>query len=216
MSNDVETLIRSAAPHVTRQPDAFLAALSVSDEAAMTTHSAARKRRHVMTTVGVATVIAFAGTNVAAAATQSLWWSAPNEVVAEATPLGVDVAPVTRVSMILSADYAAGVDGTSPDAQAAFRLAQSWLAERPIVVNVPTEARTLSGGEEESAVEQGIPPQIALEHKAIAATESAVDAAIAETYDELITGLESHLADHGVVPSLVVVDRENGVVEVLR
>jgi hypothetical protein len=216
MSNDVEILVRSAAPRVTRQPDAFLAALSVSDEAAGTVESLTRKRRRTATAVGVAAVIALAGTNVAAATTRSLWWSAPHEVVAEAKPLTDDAGTATLVRVILAADYAPGADPGSTAAREAFRLSQSWLAEHPVLVDVPDVARTLTAEEETRAIRRGIPPQVALEHKVIAATERDVNAAVEDAYETLRNGLGAHLADHGIDSSLIVIDRDNGLVEVDR
>jgi hypothetical protein len=201
---------------VTRHPDAFLAALSVSDEAAAIVGSAAHKRRRAATAIGVAGVVALAGTNAAAAANGTLWWSAPHEIVAEAVPLGDGSAPATSVSVILAADYAGGVDGSSAAARDAFRLAQSWLAEHPIVVEVPSDARTLTEQEEEVADASGIPLQIALEQKAILATEDEVAAAVADAYDDLLAGVGTRLADNGVDASLIVIDPDNGHVEVVR
>lgn len=213
MTNDIETLIRETAPRVTRQPEAFLAALGVGEEAAAT-RTTTRKRRRTLAVVGAGAVLALAGTTAAAAATQSLWWTAPHEVVAEAQPLTGEVTPVTQVGFILSADYAAGVDGSSAAAQSAFQLAQQWLAEHPVVVPVPSNAQTLTEAEREQAVARGIPPQVALENEAIAVTRDTLTATIAAARDGLESELAAYLTDNGADPALIVVDGESGVYEV--
>lgn len=214
MSNNVETLIRDAAPRVTQQPEVFLAALNVSDEAASSLRTTAGKRRRVGWVVGAATVIALAGTTAAAAATQTLWWSAPHEVTAELAPVADVITPVTTVSYILSADFAPEADVDSAEAKAAFQLAQQWLASHPVVTAVPAEARTLTADEARGYVDQGWPAQTALEQKAILATQAARDAAIESGNDTLVSDLRAFLTEQGANPALIVIDARSGVFEV--
>jgi hypothetical protein len=213
MTNDLEILIGEASPRVTRRPEAFLAALDVSDEAAAITRTT-KKHRRSATVIGATAVLVLAGTTAAAAAAQTLWWTAPHEVVVEAVPITADVSPVTRVGFILSADYAPGVDGSSISAQSAFQLAQRWLAEHPVVVPVPAEAQSLTETERHQAVSAGVPPQSALERKASNATNDARVAAIAAGLDGLVADLTAYLEDNGADPALVIVDAENGVFQV--
>lgn len=214
MLNNVESLIRDAAPRVTYQPEVFLAALNVSDEAAGSLRTTAGKRRRMGWAVGAATVIALAGTTTAAAATQTLWWSAPHEVTAELAPLEVAVTPVTTVSYILSADFAPEADVDSAEAKAAFQVAQQWLAGHPVVTAVPAEARTLTADEAQGSVNQGWPTQIALEKKAIQATQAARNAAIESGNDTLVSDLRAFLTEQGTNPDLIVIDAQSGVFEV--
>jgi hypothetical protein len=212
--NNVESLIRDAAPRVTQQPEVFLAALNVSDEAAGSLGTTAGKRRRVGWTVGAATVIALTGTTAAAAATQTLWWSAPHEVTAVMAPVSDVVTPVMTVSYILSADFAPEADVDSAEAKAAFQLAQQWLAGHPVVTDVPAEARTLTADETQGYVDQGWPAQTALEQKAIQATQAARDATIDSGYDTLVSDLRAFLTEQGANPALIVIDAQTGVFEV--
>lgn len=214
MLKDVETLIRDAAPRVTRQPEAFLAALNVSEEAADSLRATTGKRRRVGWTLGAAAVVALGGANVAAAATQTLWWSAPNEVNAEMAPVTDTITPVTTVSYILSAAFAPGVAGDSEEAKAAFQLAQQWLAGRPVVTAVPEGAQTLTADEAQGYIDQGWPAQTALEQKAIQATQDARDGAIKSGNDLLVAELVAYLTEQGVNPALIVIDTQSGVYEV--
>jgi ABC-type molybdate transport system substrate-binding protein len=214
MSNKVESLIRQAAPRVTQEPELFLAALNVSDEAARSLQAAAGKRRRVRWAVGVAAAVALGGTTAAAAATQTLWWSAPNEVTAELTPATDVVTPVTTVSYILSADFAPDTDPDSTEAKEAFQLAQQWLAGRPVVTVIPADARTLTADEAQGYIDQGWPAQTALEQKAIQATQVARDAAIESGLNALSSDLRAYLTECGVDPALIVIDAQSGVFEV--
>lgn len=214
MPKNIETLIRDAAPRVTRQPEAFLAALDVGEEAADSVRAATSKRRRTGWTLGAAAVFALGGTNLAAAATQTLWWSAPHEVTAEATPVTDEITPVTTVSYILSAGLAPGVDGETEQAKAAFQLAQQWLADHPVVTAVPEDAQTLTADEAQEYVDRGWPAQTALEQKAIRATQDARDAAIEAGGDALIAELDAYLTEQGADPELIVIDAQDGVYEV--
>lgn len=214
MPNNVESLIRDAAPRVTQQPEVFLAALNVSDEAASSLDATAGKRRRVGWVVGTATVIALAGTTAAAAATQTLWWTAPHEVTAELAPVTNEVTPVTTVSYILSADFAPEVDVDGAEAKDAFQLAQQWLAGHPVVTAVPAEAQTLTADEAQGYIDQGWPAHTALEQKAIQATQTARDAAIESGNNALESDLRAYLTEQGVAPALIVIDAHNGVFEV--
>lgn len=216
MSDRIETLLRESAPRVTREPEVFLAALAVSDEAAATRRVETTRRRRAGIVVATATVFALAGTTAAAAATQSLWWSAPHQVVAEAIPLPGTLTPVTQVSYILAADVAPGVDGDSEAARAAFQLAQQWLADRPVVVAVPAEAQTLPPADQQDAATQGVPAQVALEQRAIAATQDALAAAVAERLPALTAELGDYLSERGSDPALIVIDVTSGVYGVAR
>lgn len=215
MPNEIETLIREAAPRVTRQPEAFLAALSVSDEAAEALRLTAGKRRRVGWTVGAAAaVVALGGTGVAVAASQSVWWSAPHQVIAEAVPVSDTVIPAKTASCILEADFALGVDGGSAEANATFQLAQQWLVGHPVVVAVPENAQTLTLDEEQEFVEQGWPAQIALNFKAIRATQGTIDASAAAGHDALVADLSAYLTGQGANPALLIVADHGGYCEV--
>ncbi|SMH49023.1 hypothetical protein SAMN06295885_3190 [Rathayibacter oskolensis] len=77
MSKDIQTLISKVAPRITQEPEAFLAALAVSEEASRSGRGRARRLRRLGVTVGAAMLIAAGGTAAAAAVTQSLRWQAP-------------------------------------------------------------------------------------------------------------------------------------------
>jgi hypothetical protein len=163
MPNEIETMIRTSAPRVTLDPDAFLAALDVSDEAAATLRTVAKRRRFAWV-IGGATVVAIAvGTNAAAAATQTLWWSAPHAVTEQMAPVTNSATPVKSVRYVLSAGFASGVDSGSAKAKVAFQLAQDWLVAHPVVVTVPKAAQTLTAGEKSRSAAQGEPAQLTLE-----------------------------------------------------
>lgn len=216
MQTDLETRIRDAAPRVTAEPEAYLAALRVSDEAADSVRAAARARRRAGWSIGAAAVIAIAGTNIAAAATQTLWWSAPGQIVTEATLVPDEAGTVGTVSFVLAADYADGVDGNTADARAAFQLAQAWLVDHPIVVAVPNDASTLSAEDESDAEAAGIPAALALEQKAIQATQAERDAAIAAGHDALMADLAEYLDAQGADPESIIVGSDGGIFQVAQ
>lgn len=214
----LETLIRQAAPPVTRDPNAFLAALDVSSQSAVRSRLARRGRRRQLRWTIAASVGVFAlgGTTAAAAVagTQNMWWSAPHQVVLEATPEPTDAGPIASVSYILAAEFAAGVDGESADAKRAFELAQGWLVGHPIVVDVPADAQNLTDAEQARSGAEGWQPRTSLTVKAIQASRGAIDAAVADRLESLRDELGVYLRDHGVDPSLVIVVSDGGVFEV--
>ena len=215
MKDDVETLIREGAPRVTTQPEAFLAALNVSNEAAQPIRIIRKRSVPKWAAGGAIAVIALGGaTGAAVAATQGAWWSAPHDVVAEAEPISDVVAPARSVSCILEAEFAEGVDGSSPEAKAAFQLAQQWLVGHPVVAAVPEEARTLTSDEESGFSKQGWPSQIALNFQAIQATQPALDAAAAANHDALVVAISAYLEDQRSDPALITVADRGGYCEV--
>lgn len=226
MTTDVETTMRDSAPRVTSHPDVFLAALSVSEESASAVRSTRARRSRMGWAIGAVTVVAVGGTTAAAAATHSLWWSSPHNVVAEAVPITGTDAPAKTVSCILEADYAAGVDGSTPEALSTFQLAQNWLAVRPVVVDVPVDAHTLSVAERETAAatlasdsseyEAAVASQIALDFKAIDSTREAITSAAEADHDSLTGELSTYLLDNGGEPTLVIVGETGGLCEVGR
>ena len=226
MTNDLETELRDAAPRVTRHPDAFLASLDVSEDSARSVRTTHARRARMGWAIGAVTVVALGGATAAAAATHSLWWASPHNVVAEAVPITGTDAPAKTVSCILEADYAAGVDGSASASTSAFQLAQNWLSERPVVVNVPVSARSLTEDEratagatlaaDSSEIEASAAAQIALDFKAIDVTRDAVDAAAEANHDTLVTALDAYLVDNGADPSLIVVGETGGFCEVGR
>lgn len=215
MSKDVEAMIREGAPRVTRQPEAFLATLSVSEEAAGSSRRGPRRPSAVAWAIGAASaLVAVGGTGAAVAASQGIWWNAPHDVVAVATPVTDEIVPAMTVSCILEADFAPGVDGAREGGQGAFELAQQWLVGHPVVVAVPIEAQTLTGDEESTFVQQGWPAQIALNFKAIRASQDAVDEAAASGHQTLTAELGRYLTAQGADAALLVVADHGGYCEV--
>lgn len=225
MPNDLETLIREAAPRVTRQPEAALAAVAASDEARDGAQSR-RHRRRAKWAVGVAAlVVAVGGATGAVAANRTIWWDEPHHVASEGHGLYDPDAPARTVSCILSADYADGVDGSSADAKQAFQLGQDWLIDRPMVIEVPLPAQRLTEGEELQALKDFSSDgkddpwalQTALDFKALLATEDARGVAVTTGHDALVTALGAYLIDQGADPALIVVaDPNYPVCDVLR
>jgi hypothetical protein len=210
MTNDIETLIRDAAPRTTSASNTMAAILQVGDEAAAAARSQSRRVRRRWI-AGVASIAALAlGTNAAAAATQTLWWSAPNTVVEPTMPVGGHVLPATEVDEVLSATFAKGVDGNAAAAKSAFRLAQSWLVDHPVVVPVPKSAQTLTAAETQTAAKQNVPTKVALDGKAMTATEDALSTAVAAGHDKLVAGLDAYLTQQGANPRLIAVEAKAG------
>ena len=226
MTTDVETTVRDSAPGVTSHPDVFLAALSVSGESASFVRSARARRARMGWAIGAATVVAVGGASAAAAATHSLWWQSPHNVVAEAVPVAGTDAPAKTVSCILEADFADGVDGSASGSLSTFQLAQNWLAERPIVVDVPASAQSLTDEERTTAAatlaadssdhEIAVAEQTALDFAAIDSTREAVTSAAEANHDSLVAELTTYLVDNGAEPALIVVGETGGFCEVGR
>lgn len=214
MPNELETMIRSVAPRVTQSPEALFATLQLSDEAAFTAQSRS-KRHRVGWVIGVASFAMLAlGTNAAAAATQTLWWSSPHQAVEQMIPVSGDPKPATSVEYVLSATFAAGADDNSATAKSAFQVAQGWLDEHPVIVAVPEAAQTLTAAEASAARTQNIPRTVALDRKAFLATQPTLNAAVAAAKDTLTSELDVYLVKQGVNPASIVVDAKTGITTV--
>lgn len=212
MSN-IETLVRDAAPHASRSPEVFLAALAVSEEAAIAARPAHRKRRIAMG-VSLAAVLAVSGGAVATAATQSLWWNAPNDVNIEAELATDSLDAFTTVRFIPAAEYADGIGVKTPGAEQAFQLAQTWLADHSFTVDVPPESQTVT--DEDRVALPDTPSSIILQDKAQRASEDLIRADIDARGDHVAADLHDYLASNGVEDGLIVVDFTQGVYEVSR
>ena len=212
MSN-IEALVRDAAPHASRSPEVFLAAVAVSEEAAVTARPAHRRKR-IAVGVSLAAVLAVSGGAVATADMRSLWWSTPHEVHAEAEPVADGLDAFTTVSFIPAVGYADGVDADTPGAQQAFQAAQTWFTEHPFTADVPPRSQVVTEEDREAA--PGKPNSIILQDKARLASEDLIRADIGDRGDRVEADLRAHLASNGIEDGLIVVDFVHGVYEVSR
>lgn len=222
--NDIETLVQASSPHTTPRESSSALTHAVSEEARVAVQST-RRRRHSRWIAGAAaTALVLGGATAATAALRSVWWDAPNSVNVEMTPFVLTTSPVKKVSCILQADYAPGVDASSAEAQEAFRLGQAWLADHPIILPVADSALTLTPEEELAALKsrddegtadsKAFALQIALEFKATQSAWTAIDE------DGLDTAraeeLAAYLSGEGIDPTLLVIESGTGLCDVIR
>lgn len=214
MPNDIEQLIRDSAPRVTERNDSLNILMDVSYEAVVRHRTKLVARRKRSWAIGaVAAVAIFGGGTAAVAATHSLWWSEPHTPISAMNPVSNTTVPITQVSCVLEAEYAAGVSSDSAGAQTAFGLAQSWLTDHPVVAAIPVTAQSLTDVEAQKANTDGWALQTALDFKAIAATQPAIDRTAAAEHTALTTGLGISLTEAGANPLLIVVADHGGVCE---
>lgn len=212
MSN-IEALVRDAAPRTAHSAESMLAAVAVSEEAAVIARPALRHKR-VFAGVALTAVLAVSGGAVAMAASHSIWWSAPNEVTYEVDLATDSTAPFSTVSFIPAAEYASGVAASTRGAEQAFRLAQAWLIDHAFTVDVPQDSQVVT--EDDRAAMPEAPNAIILQGKAQRASEAQIRAAVDARSSAVEVDLNAYLAEQGVEEGLIVVNFNQGAYEVLQ